>query len=510
LGALSILQGQGIFFGAYTDKPLYMSFLAGLHLLAGYNYTELVLLQICFLALMAPALYFIGKSFHSRPLGILMALVLLLRQRNAILLTGVLYYNAAPNLLMTEVPTLLGLILLTGGWFAWMKKPRAWVALAVGGVLGAVCLIRLNPLLALPVIPVFALLAFGREKKRWAVHSLAYLLGFALLVAPWLVTGTNSDGQSYFLLKFYDVISVRYGAGVLPPEPVSRVPLPPLGGLNSLAKKPPQQEVSQFPGFVINNFMHNLVESFLVLPDSLSPLRQNLSDLEPRFYWKPETFERERLPYVAVNSLLVALGLAWSWRRWKWAGLVPLLSFLVYAFSLALAKTSGSRYLIPIDWLVYFYYGVGILTLLQFFLPVSFLTVFQEAAEPAGDVRSPFRAFGAVLTVLLLLAAVVPAADNLVPQNASLCQPEDLSAQVALRLGEEAVSGLELRKGRVLYPSIEKKVLSFVLFSCHQFTSMKMDAPFDMVNSGALVIAGWPVTEAKSEPLPITLLVPAE
>ncbi len=508
MGALSILQGQGINFGAYTDKPIYMSFLAILHLFAGYNYNLLVFLQIGFLALIAPVLYYLGKSFHSRPAGILTVVVLMLRQRNAILLTNVLYYNAAPNLLMTEVPTLLGLLIVTGCWFAWMKKPRAWLALAAGGALGVSSLIRLNPVLILPAIPVFALLGQWGDKKRWLSHFLAYLLGFVLLITPWLFTGTNSSGQSYFLFKFFDIITVRYGVSAVPMEPIQQHLSQPVG-LNSLPNSASEIDVNTFPGFVINNFMHNIVESFLVLPDSLSPSSQNLSDLEQRFYWKPETFERERIPYVVLNCFLVAVGLAWSWRRWRWTGMVPMLTFLGYSLSLALGRTSGSRYLVPIDWIFYFYYVIGVLTILRLFLPTSFLTVFQPEVEVAASERAHPAVLGVVLVMLIALAAVIPVADNLIPENASLCQPGDLSTIVARQSESEANSDFNLSKGIVLYPKVDKQVLTFDLFSCQQTTYVKMAAPFPVVKSGDIVIVGWPASDLSFDPLPISLLIPA-
>lgn len=519
LGALSILQGQGINFGAYTDKPIYMSFLAFLHLISGYNYNLLTLLHICFLALIAPTLYYFGKSFHSRPAGILIALVILLRQRNAILLTNVLYYNAAPNLLMSEVPTLLGLIILTGFWFVWMKKPQTWLALAAGGVLGVASLTRLNLVLSLPVIPGFALLMTWHDKKRWVAHSLAYLLGFSLLITPWLVTGVNSGGQSYFLLKFYDVIKVRYNTVALPTKPSDPVelgqsvqPIEPgqPAEPNRPTQTPPETAIEKFPGFVINNFMHNIVESFLILPDSLSPSQQNLSNLDQRFYWKPETFEQDRIPYLVLNCFLVAIGLAWSWRCWKWPGMVPILGFLVYSLSLALGRTSGSRYLIPIDWIFFFYYILGVLTLLGKFLPAFFLSMFRTDAEATAELsptgRSQPLIFWVTLATLVALATVIPINNNLIRKNASLCQASNLPAIVARQFGPEAVPGMDFRKGIVLYPHVEKKTLTFDLLSCQQITSVKMALPFIAVNSGDVVIVGWPTKKPLPDPLMISLI----
>ena len=45
IGAISILDGYGIYYGEYTDKPLYMVMLSLLHRVAGNDYNKLNLLQ---------------------------------------------------------------------------------------------------------------------------------------------------------------------------------------------------------------------------------------------------------------------------------------------------------------------------------------------------------------------------------------------------------------------------------------------------------------------------------
>ena len=303
-GGLSILAGQGINFGVYTDKPLYMVFLAILHLFSGYNYGLLVSLQIWVMACMAPALYWLGKSFHSRGFGLLSAMLLLAHQANAIQLTSVLYYNAAPNLLLTEVPTLFAIILFTWVCFAWMKNPRAASALAAGGILGVSSLLRLNAFLILPFIPAFALLV-TRDKKVWLRHSLLYLLGFFLLITPWLVIGQDAYGRPYFFVKFYDIVNARYSdttaAIIRPtstPEPTATLDAllkltptieptatptpaftptptsPPLNPEIEISEEIPTSnpfwllDINHFPGFIINNSLHNITEERAILTPS--------------------------------------------------------------------------------------------------------------------------------------------------------------------------------------------------------------------------------------------------
>ena len=520
IGAISILIGKGINFGLYTDKPLYMVFLAVLHLFSGYNYSLLVFLQICFLAFMAPAVYWFGKSFHSRSFGILSALVLILHQRNAIQLTGPLYYNAAPNLLLTEVPTLFSIILFTWVCFAWIKKPSASMALAAGGILGISALLRLNSFLILPFIPLVALLVTS-NKKKWLAHTLLYLLGFFILITPWLITGQDLNGKPYFVVKFFDIINVRYSDTTNPLEPPTPAPgdqtLPPQPGQTPNVVPPRPYwllDVNRFPGFVFNNFLHNIVESILVLPDSLNPQDQILNNLGNRFYWKTDTFDTNRIPFVILNSILLILGLTWSWKNWKWAGLVPILVFLVYSLSLALGRTSGSRYLVPIDWLIFLYFSLGAFNILELFMPVTFRP--GPLPEPAQSKvsetqRHAYSArFWGVFVALVILATFIPVANKLVPQNTALCQPGDLSSVVIQQAGLGSTEGLNLLKGLVLYPATENKAITFGLLSCSGINSVKIKAPTPMLRNGEIVIVGWPSGASKTDPQPLSILIPVK
>jgi hypothetical protein len=64
---------------------------------------------------------------------------------------------------------------------------------------------------------------------------------------------------------------------------------------------------------------------------------------------------------LALNLLVVAFGLAASWQRWKVAGLIPVLFLLAYSLSNALARNSARRYILPVDWVGYFYLLLGAL-----------------------------------------------------------------------------------------------------------------------------------------------------
>jgi hypothetical protein len=419
-----------------------------------------------------------------------------------------LYFNATPRQFLTEVPTLVGLIFFSWALFLWLRARESdgWRAFLAGGILGAVVLIRLNPFLLIPAVPLFLFFSSARRKKAWLAQSLAFLLGCAIVLAPWVVTGKDAAGTPYLLVKFYDIINVRYGpSGALPsennfgfwPSPASAlagqaVDLAPLSSGFDL----PPISTQTFPGFIINHTLHNFVGAFLSLPDSIQIADQNLAVLTSRPTWTAglDTVSVQQAPFLLLNLVFLAGGLGWSWKRWKWAGLAPVFVFAAYALSLGFGRTSGSRYLVPIDWVVNFYFGLGLLGLFQF-LPGSLRRMLgiedklTRTTNP-GPSRTPaWVRFGAV-GLVFGLAAFVPVAQAMIPAQAPFCQPGNLDKLTANLVEQGAPGQLNLVYGQVLYPEIKKDRLSFVLLTCHQFASFEIDGFQGKLAVGEQVIAG--------------------
>ncbi len=278
LGALSITIGQGISFNEHTVSPLHEIYLSILHGIAGFDYNFLTRIQLFFLALLPVVLYLFGKAFNNRLLGLLIAAIVIVRQSNAILLSRMIA-GSNPYLLTTEMPTYLALTVFTGLVFWWLKKchKSAWIPFFSGAVLGMASLIRVNPIILFPAIPVIALAAMWKTKKKWLVQVTAYFIGFLLLVVPWLFTGTTEDGQSFFLQKFYNVVEQRYDpSGLIPPVEDNTLTASPFSSrarmkiaVGSNGEAITIIDIYEFPGFVVNHFLHNIVASVLALPDSI-------------------------------------------------------------------------------------------------------------------------------------------------------------------------------------------------------------------------------------------------
>jgi len=117
--------------------------------------------------------------------------------------------------------------------------------------------------------------------------------------------------------------------------------------------------------FVGNNFSHNLIASALTLPtsfieDDLDHVVNGQGSASLWSYGWDGRLSMEAAILLLLELCLIALGIGTCWSRWKIAGLAPLLLSLAYMLALGLARTSGGRYIVPVDWVTYFYFGVGL------------------------------------------------------------------------------------------------------------------------------------------------------
>lgn len=533
-GAISILNGWGIKAGGYTDKPLYIAFLAGLHTIAKYNYTLLISLQTAVLALMLPLLYILGLLIHSRAVGLSLSGLMLLKQTNAITLANTLVFHVNPRLLMTETLLTLGFVAMSVIVFLSMTRYdfTRWLPFFAGGLLGVLSLIRQNPLFLFPFLPTLLLLHLWKDKKSWLLQSMQFLLGFFIIIAPWILTGQDNYGRPYLFIKFLDVIESRYNLRQAPQPTNPTVEIPakpswtPSGETATLPSetgddKPVPQPVDateappsiltrildgkKFPGFILNHTLYNLVSGFLTLPDSWQSYDQEPSNIANRPAWSAGDLyvSPQQIPFLIFNLLILALGLSFAWRRWRWAGLSFFVIYLAYSLSLAMARTSGSRYIQPVDWIFLVYYLLGLAELLRF-LPSQLRERLQ--AEPPTSPLLPTsnplgkRIFNTVLAAILFISFIsIPVADNLIPLQNSLCENEiDDSVFENLAVTQPG-SELVFAKSLLLYPQIEPEGQQVTLFMCkEEIHTVFLRGFHQKIIPGETVIIGWPAEKAPS------------
>jgi hypothetical protein len=519
VGGISILRGSGIDFYGYTDKPLYMVFMAILHFFARSNYTVMTWLQILVLAFIPVILFFFGKKFHSTVFGVFLALVMIIRQRNAIVLASKVY-SVNPKLFMTEEMTLLGVVLFVYLVFLWIRERKIWLAFLSGGCIGATSLLRLNPLFLFPAVVGLIIPAFwGMGKKYILKHLSAYILAFMVLLVPWLISGVSPQGTPWILVKFRDVIQMRYGninasfqmnmgAGLpgieklalnlegnaVPVLHYSRVQDQAMNDLarSAFSQTSPGALVTSDPDsngivyrFLYHTF-HNFSTSVMSLPDSL--IFEDLNNRTQPVYWTNAPGWKGNLPLIQIlliflNLLLVAVGLGYSWILHRWAGMLPMAIFIAYSVSLGAAMNSGGRYLVPMDWIIYFYYGLAIVAIYQFVHKV--ITGKDESAPAihylgAAQGISERRKLELSLAVIIFLASLIPIANFVMPVvTASIRNRPDVKA-VSQSISAQAFPGSSIVYGEILYPYYEKSMLTF------EFITASGDASYTIAGTQGL------------------------
>jgi hypothetical protein len=446
LGAQSAIHGKGLFFGAFMDRGLLSGFLALLHRIFGQNYLVIVGAQSAIFAIFPGLLYLLGEKLHSRSAGIMAATLAVLKVSNA-MTGGRLIGTSHPKLMLTEFPTGIVLVLFALFLVRWLRQGNASVfSLAgMGASIGIGILLRHNVLFMLPVMFIMGLVVW-RQRRAFVFRDVFIVaLAFFITISPWMWRNQRVAGQPFFfLLHFNQVIEERYQpqSNIEQERPALNVPSRSLRVRASITKEVRSDllDLNQYQ-FIPKHFVHNVVTSVLILPPSpvLDDFR-HVIDLYP--YW--DRMEGASLGeisismgiFLAVNLIILSIGIGLAWKRVKFAALVPLLVFLFYNLANAFARTSGGRYIVPVDWVVYFYYAIGLVAILSFSISAMGFRANGFFEQPAPrtavseNTKSNLIRAGLVVLPFFLLVAMLPAIELASPGEKPAETTESLLQQL--------------------------------------------------------------------------------
>ncbi len=487
VGSQFALIGQGINNSVFFDRALYMSFLVYLHSLGGQNYQQLMSIQAAIFAVFPAITYSIGRTLHSRIAGMVLAVLTTLRGLNSLTATPWIHSSTFKHML-TDFPTAIGLAIFVLLMLKWLQSPQSqrYLLFWASGVIGLTSLLRPHVLLLLPLV---FLLAFFVETSGWRQRLITLgltLLAFLASIAPWMFFAPGA-GSFYSLYgqRIQSMLQQRYGQTSFTPPglaeqapPASAAPTAPLPPVPSIRPS----NITQVP-FPVTQFLHNLVTSALDLPDS----PQFLSVIDTvnghEGFWQLRwdgAMSPVAAAMVILNLALIALGLGAAYRFLRWYGFLPLAVFLVYQAANGLARTSGGRYLVPIDWVVVVYYALGLAEAVQMAallfgglansaLPAS--NHARQAIPAAAAINSPGQKKGpwhphTWMPVLLLglIGGLVPLAGALYPLRYPPASATTLGEKFR-NIGLSAASldaflqtpGAVALYGRALYPRFYRR-----------------------------------------------------
>lgn len=489
LGALSILYGEGIFFKGYTDKPLYMVIVSIYHLIAGYDYHLIQWAQIVFLSIIPIFAFLLSTRYHSPLFGLLTVFMIVTQQQNAIALSRIIS-SVNVKILATETTVLLGIVMLTFILFKWNNENSNNTLLIGGGIVACLSLIRLNPLLLLPYLALLVAFYYRKQKKEILPGLMYLMVGFFIIFIPWTITGVSQSGKSFLYLKVKDILENRVDPLIISPTNNSVIIATPSSAdiqltsyrtqslvaqsnhnqdQSQMINQPHEQvhiensvvsgnSFTQYFTLMTSHYVHNIITSIMPLPDILT--HDPISKIAKRNYWSDEMIWDGKLRgalirFIVINIGLISLGVSYGWKKHRWRGLIPLSIFLVYNFAISVSLTSGGRYIVPIIWIVFFYYGMGFAfladSIIRLLLPdKSWDREKEQLPKTIVNKKKPLP----VIIILVFVALLIPVSNLLVPSLVRQ-NPAEKAALVFITSGMEQTSSNNLQYGTVLYPIYE-------------------------------------------------------
>ncbi|MHB8806642.1 MAG: ArnT family glycosyltransferase [Anaerolineaceae bacterium] len=456
--ALSSLLGQNYcFFNKNAvSKPLYIAFLFLLHLFSGNDYTLLVNLQVIFIAVLPPILFLIGRQLHSNLLGILVAILSIIKITNSIADSLIIWTVSNPKFMMSESFLAVFLALLCLFMIIWYQNPnqkRIYLYLS-GAILGLCTLIRDNVWILLPCIALVVLLRSDGKIWNKLSHAVSFILVFALAFTPWAVrnmslglkpislfesleqvifenrygiegddqssiinveTSTNSLIESGVDLDTGEIQYVSYTENA-----ISETLHFPITQTNTDSSEQESSDISSIYFSTINHFLHNILSVFFTLPmnyrtSSVEDTITKTWEINPWTRTWDGTVERDVQIMMALNIFILCLGIIGLYRKSKTAYCIPLIIMIVYLAGVAFAKTSGGRYIVPVDWIMLIFYAAGLLFIMETF---GIHGKINNGIKPENDsieetTGSSNKMATVLLAALLGIGILVPISENI-------------------------------------------------------------------------------------------------
>ncbi|HRQ22372.1 MAG TPA: glycosyltransferase family 39 protein, partial [Anaerolineales bacterium] len=464
--AQSLLIGAD-YFNAVPPRPLYVAFLAFLHLLFDQDYPAIIAAQTLVLAAFPVTLYFLAKKFHSPAAGVTVALFAIFREYAALLISSNTRV-ANSKIFTTDFPTAMGIALMCLVVIWWLERRDFKSTLAAGGAFGIFLLFRTQSVTILPLLFILAWFIFQRRTGEWFKSGLVFGVAMALAVLPWLTHNYTVVGKFSFddprqVAVIYSQYSFTDNLDISQFDP---------------ERDSVRERILSFtlenPAYVANffftHFLNTQIGGLLALP-LIKPYNGLQAPLN--LYWMAwdGSLEWYNLLLVVVYLAVIAVGLGAAWRRMGWLGLVPLVFNLGYALSNGIARFSSWRYNLPVDWVAYFYFAIGMIELLGG-LSLLFGAKSERVSPPAAKTEARtfvIRDFR-FTHILILFAFIFVGA---IPWLAKgLAQPRYTSTQTELiaRLESSGYNREEVQaflsqpntvliEGRMLYPRMYRRNL---------------------------------------------------
>ncbi len=496
----SLLIGTD-YLGNIAPRPLYVTFLAALHFLFGQDYVKIIAAQTLVFALFPVALYFLGTKLHSRAAGVTVALFAIFRELTTLWISSNTR-TASTKMFVTDFATSMGIAFVMLVVIRWLERRDIKSAIIAGGSFGLLLLLRTQSLIILPFVFILAFFAYQKRVldavrfarqivrqdiqhdmpgksnrpnffgklnlKDWLIACVAFGLVMTATITPWLIHNYRIAGQFAFddPSQMAVIFSQYSFEGNLD---ISQFDFEKESLGNRLLTFT-LENPGFVAGFVTNHFLNTQIGGLLTLPliEPFNGLRAPVN-----LYWIEwnGTLEWYNLALVIFYLAVIAIGVGAAWSRYKWVGLTPLAFSVGYALANGISRFSSWRYNLPVDWVVYFYFGIGAIEILVwvsslFGANVSKMSSYPNDLDAVRFARQivrqdrrqdmPSKSRHVVLITAFVLLGSLPWLAQGIAQPRYTSTTEELKQQVILQepLVEEFLSqpNSMILQGRLLYP----------------------------------------------------------
>jgi hypothetical protein len=458
----SLLIGTS-YLGHIPPRPFYVLFLAVLHFFFGQNYVSIITAQTLVLAFFPVSLYFLAKKIHSPSAGVTVALFAISRE-----LTGLWISSNTrvvnSKMLTTDFPTAMGIAFTCLVFLWWLERRDFKSTLVAGGTFGLLLLFRTQSLFILPVVFLLAWFVYQRKTKMWVLAGLIFAVAMAVTILPWLTHNRALTGKFTFddpnqVAIIYSQYSMENNLDLsqFNPEEDS------VGArMFSFAVEHPAYVAT----FISTHFLNTEIGGLLSLP-----LIEHFESLIApiNLYWVgwDGTLTWYNILLLVFYLGVMAVGLGVSWRRLGWLGLLPLGFNLGYALANGISRFSSWRYNLPVDWVIYFYFGIGVLELFSLVTSLFGVEGMRSNDKPLDEKEITLRGFRPQYLFILAAFALVGGfpwmAQGFAQPRYTSTQDELISKLESSGLATDEIESFLaqpdtlLIEGRLLYPRMYRR-----------------------------------------------------
>jgi hypothetical protein len=503
----SLLVGSGFshpHWGEQTRRPALTGSIALFHAIRGLGFEEIIVLQVGLLSVYPVIIYLFTKNLHNRISGLMAAALIMLRERNAILLADDITVSHA-KILMSDLPATLGVVLFLWLIYRWMDKPenKTHLALISGGVMGFFVLIRAEIGLLMMFAGVASLWLFRRKPRVWVSGMAALGIGFLLMVVPWTWRNWRISGVLYMDTPlnmqrlenlFEDYLEPFLNEEAASQEvPIAAAAFKQASLINVFPGSPVEGQVGDEARSrsdnILNHFFNGQTQYVYYLPmypNGISALANLISDRSLQGFWDSccnvEKYVRN-LPYwwswwqgeVAALSILplgimlfiLSSGIAMLWKQKGFLGIMPLFAGTFHVLYFALNRRSGGRWILEYDWFSVVILSVALVGITQGVLVWLRTGSPQRVSGISGSQNAQVVQRGQnkrllfIPLFILAIGAALPISEMLIPQQypeSSIPQKiedllhADLSPRQKDQLERLLAADPSIHFGRALYP----------------------------------------------------------